>query len=273
MTRVTATISALYQYPVKSCRGHTSAAARYDLHGFVNDRRWMIVDPQGDFITQRELPALARLIPQLSEAGELRLEADGVEPIVVMAGQASTRSRVRVWNDRVPALDAGAAAAAWLEQVLGQPVRLVRTDEHHQRPLKRDAGAPAGVSAAFADAYPFLLISEASLADLNRRLPQSLPMNRFRPNIVVSDCSPFAEDGWHELRVGTQRFAVAAPCARCAVTTTDQDRGVRDGKEPLRTLASFRRVGPDSAVYFGQNLVQLQSAGCLRVGDVVEVLS
>lgn len=273
MTIQTATISALYRYPVKSCRGHAVAGTRYDAHGLLNDRRWMIVSPEGDFITQRELPRLARVAPRLAPEGSLRLNAEGFEPVLVPAPQAPARWHVRVWNDRVPAADAGDAPAAWLERVLGHAARLVRIGQGHQRPLKQDPGAPPGVSAAFADAYPFLLISEASLAELNTRLPQPLPMNRFRPNIVVSGCAAFAEDRWRELRVGGQRFAVAAPCARCAITTTDQERGVRDGKEPLRTLATFRRIGPDTGVYFGQNVVQLQPSGWLRVGDSVEVIA
>jgi hypothetical protein len=149
---------------------------------------------------------------------------------------------------------------------------LVHIGPGHRRPLKRDPGAAAGSSPAFADAYPFLLLSEASLIELNRRLPRPLPVNRFRPNIVVAGCQAFAEDGWSELSIGPGRFAVVSPCARCITTTTDQLRGERDGKEPLRTLARFRRLQGGPEVYFGQNLVHLEPAGLLRVGDPVQVL-
>jgi uncharacterized protein YcbX len=240
----------------------------------VDDRRWMVVRSDGGFLSQREFPKLACVVPEVQLDEGLLLTADGQAALKVDSPSAAgTQIAVRIWDDTLLARDAGDEAAAWLSRVLGTSARLVRQDADHRRALKRDPGAPRGVSAAFADAYPFLLISEASLQELNRRLAEPLPMNRFRPNIVISGGEAFAEDSWKNLHIGGARFALVSPCSRCAITTTDQYRGVRAGKEPLRTLARFRRLDGGSAVYFGQNLVHLDPTGTLRVGDEVGVFT
>ncbi len=261
-------ISALYCYPLKSGRGRRLAQARLDTWGLEGDRAWMVVDGEGGFLSQRSLPAMA-LIEALPRPGGLVLEAPGMAPLAVPVPAGDALREVEVWGDAGVARDAGDAAAAWLEGFLGQACRLVALGPEWRRPVDPDHD-PYGSQAAFSDGFPLLLISEASLADLNARLPAPLPMSRFRPNIVLDSCAPYAEDGWRSLDIGGLRLEVVKPCSRCAITTVDTDTG-RAGKEPLRTLARYRR-GAGGKVYFGQNLVHGQARGVLRVGDVVTVL-
>ena len=260
-------VADLFVYPIKSCGGSAVETAEVDAFGFRNDRRWMIVDENGRFLTQRTVPLLATIRAGISD-GRLSLRAAGWESLAVDAfPESAAAERVTVWRDTVDALPVGEEADAWLSSVLGRPARLVWMPDSTLRPPKRD---PAGVSPriSFADAYSFLVVSRESLDALNARLAEPLPMNRFRPNIVVEGAGPFAEDGWGVVRVGEIELDAAGPCARCATTTTDQETGAR-GVEPLRTLATFRREG--SEVMFGQN-ANHRGTGTVRRGDMVEVL-
>lgn len=271
-----AVVSDLACYPVKSCRAVPLESARVADRGFADDRLWMVADPDGTFRTQRTLPALARITAELDD-GTLRLHHDEHESLAVAvpggaaAGMDARRTTARIWKDECAALDAGDEAAAWLREVLGEPLRLVRiADEAHRRldPEWVDDPEP---QTGFADGYPFLLTTRPSLADLNARLAEPVPMARFRPNIVVDgDIEAFAEDGWRRLRIGDVEFDVVKPCARCVVIATDQQSGAR-AKEPLRTLASYRRAD-GGGVIFGQNLVH-RGRGTIRLGDPVEVLA
>jgi len=183
---------------------------------------------------------------------------------------------VRVWSSEgLLAEDCGDAPASWLGGVLGAPCRLVRVGPAFSRPVKPERSRP-GDLVGFADGYPFLAVSEGSLLDLNRRIERSggrpVPMTRFRPNLVLGGCEPYAEDAWSRIRIGAIVFRVAAPCTRCVITTTDQATGER-GAEPLRTLARYRRNREEpTLVNFGQNLIHEVKSGLLRVGDPVEIL-
>jgi hypothetical protein len=251
-------VESLHVYPVKSARGIALESAAIEERGFEHDRRWMVVDARGRFVSQREEPRLA-LLAVAVEASELVLSTPGMPVLRVPLAPRGARRPVRIWDDPCEAVSVGPEAAAWLGDLFGAPSDLVYMPDDVRRPR------PVG----FADAYPFLLLSTASLDDLNRRLERPLPMNRFRPNIVVSGCAAFAEDAWRRIAIGGIPFAVAKPCARCAITTIDQETGER-GVEPLRTLAAFRRVGTE--VMFGQNLLH-EGRGVVRVGDAVEVLN
>jgi hypothetical protein len=268
------TLAALHVYPVKGCRGLTQATAWAGARGLEGDRRWMVVDGEGRFVSQRTRPRLAVVAPEVT-AGALVLRAPGREPLVVTLGADGGPARggpagaVTVWSDTVAARDAGAEAAAWFGALLGEPARLVFMPDDTRRAIDPDYAAPGDV-VSFADGFPWLLISEASLADLNTRLPGPLPMNRFRPNLVVDGCAPYAEDAWRTLRIGEAVFRVVKPCARCSVTTVNQETGELDGPEPLRTLAGYRRVG--DGVMFGQNLLA-ERGGELRVGAPVEIVA
>lgn len=267
-------LTALYVYPVKSLGGVSLASASVDALGLVGDRRFLVVDETGRFLTQRTLPRMA-LIRTALAAGSLHLSQEGRGGVTVPLAPdpAAPLRTVSVWkSEGLQAEDAGDAAAAWLSEGLATRCRLVRIGPAFQRPILK-ASAVAGDAVSFADAYPFLIISESSLADLNDRLAERgeepLPMNRFRPNLVVSGCAPYAEDTWPRIRIGDVTFRAGGPCARCVMTTTDQETAER-GKEPLRTLATYRRdAGDPTDVNFGQNLIHETKAGVLRVGDEV----
>ncbi len=258
------TVAALYIYPVKSCAGVRRAQATLDVRGLRHDRSWMIVDGHGEFVTQRGHPRLALITPQI-EADMLHLTApEGQAVSVPTTGVVGPTRRVRVWHDWCEAVDQGDAAAQFFSDWLGEFVRLVKmADSFERRVDPRYAKAPA--LTGFSDGYPLLLVSEASLDDLNARLDTPLPMNRFRPNLVVTGCERYAEDGWQQIRINSIAFDVAKPCERCTVTTTDQATGGR-GVEPLHTLATYRRVG--TKVYFGQNIIH-RTTGTLAVGEPV----
>jgi uncharacterized protein YcbX len=266
-------IAELASYPVKSCRAVPLTEAVVEARGFRDDRLWMTTDEAGMFQTQRTLPQLARITASI-DADVLHLAQDGLEPLAVRVptgddASSARHTTVRVWKDDCAAWDAGDAAAAWLEAATGTRLRLVRIDDDHHRRLDPRWVADDEPQTGFADGYPFLLTTTASLADLNARLDEPVPMARFRPNIVVDgDLAAFAEDHWRRLRIGEVEFDVAKPCGRCVVITTDQASGER-AREPLRTLTSYRRQ--DVGVVFGQNLVH-RGRGTIRIGDPVTVL-
>lgn len=262
-------LAALYHYPIKSCRGIALQRAQLTRFGLERDRHWMIVDAEGRFLSQRELPSLALIEPEII-ADRLRLRASGM-PDLLIPDRGSKTIEVDVWGDRVLADDTGREAATWMSDFLGVACRLVALGPAFERTVD-PAFDRFGSRVAFSDGYPLLLLSEASLADLNTRMADPLPMNRFRPNLVVTGCAPYAEDDWRELEIGDVRLHVVKPCARCAITTVDQDQGQFAGKEPLRTLARYRR-GEKGKVLFGQNVIHESKTGVLNVGDAVKVIA
>ena len=260
------TLTTLNRFPVKSLRGESFRALEIGPRGFVFDRRWMVVNAEGRFLTQRQQPRMALIDTSIGEDGTLRLAAQGAGAIRV-ADDELGRIPVTVWGDTVNAALVDPAADAWLSDFLSLPCRLVRFADELTRPVDPTYALPSDHT-AFADGFPFLLISQGSLDDLNARLETPVPMIRFRPNLVVQGCAPFAEDDWKRIRIGTVTFRVAKPCSRCAIPTVDPATGQR-GSEPLRTLAGYRRR--DNQVFFGQNLLH-DGPGRLEVGMKVEVL-
>lgn len=255
-------VSGLFVYPVKSCRGISLERARVGERGILYDREWMIVDGHGQFLTQRVLPRLS-LIEAALEPDALVLRAIGMPELrLQLEGLTGPECVVTVWKDDCRAYDEGPHVAGALSRFLGQPCRLVRMTAND---LRQATSGEARVG--FSDGYPFLLISEASLIDLNSRLPEPLPMNRFRPNIVVDGCESYAEDSWKRIKIGSVRLDGMTQCTRCAITTTDQATAER-GHEPLRTLATYRRT-PDGVV-FGRNFNHLDQ-GELCLGDKVHI--
>jgi uncharacterized protein YcbX len=256
-------------YPVKALRGHALPVSGVETSGLDHDRRWMVVKPDGLFLTQRELPAMA-CISAHTTGDELTLMADAADGLrVKVPGPQAERRQVQVWADAVPALDAGPAAADWLSARLGLPCGLVYLDDPRARPVDPDYGTPED-RALFSDGFPVLLTNTASLAALNAALPKPIDMTRFRPNIVMTGGAPWAEDRWRRIRIGGIVFRVAKPCARCVVTTVDQMTGERpDKSEPLRTLGRIRRTA--GGVMFGQNLIP-DGPGRIAVGDAIEIL-
>ncbi|HEY8539556.1 MAG TPA: MOSC N-terminal beta barrel domain-containing protein [Steroidobacteraceae bacterium] len=262
-----ATISELHIYPVKSCAGIPLSRARLTETGFEHDRRWMIVRPNGRFVTQREEPRLALIRPQLS-LGALHLSAPGLEELTIDPERPGNHVEVVCWQDRCLAIDEGDLAAQWLERHLGSPHRLVRFDPANKRASNRAWTGDREALNQFSDGYPWLLISRASLDALNSRLERPLPMNRFRPNIAVTGLEPFEEDEVVTLSSGSVVFSPVKPCTRCAITTTNQQTGEREGDEPLRTLRTFRFNSELRGVAFGQNVIALSGFGeWLEVGQ------
>lgn len=267
-------VAALYSYPVKSCGGIRHDCADLGQRGLTLDRQWMVVDQTSRFVTQREYPRLALAQPELS-AEWMTLTAPGLPPLTVpLAEHAGGQREVVVWRDTCSAIDEGDAAAAWFSDLLNTGVRLVRMPDRFER-LTSTEYTPEPGPLSFADGYPLLFISEASLEDLNQRLvargKSPVSMDRFRPNVVLAGCEPYAEDTWQHIEIAGVRFDIVKPCARCVMTTVDQTSGaIPDVEEPLATLATYRRV-QNRGVMFGQNGLH-RGGGTLRAGDQVEVL-
>ena len=264
-------VSELNIYPVKSLKGITLQEAGIEDRVFRYDRRWMLVDENGKFLTQREFPVMARISVAVGadaldvSFGDSRLSVPFDVP------DNGGPKRVRIWASLVKAEFYSDELDQWFSNALRTKCRLAAMTDVSKRLVNpyysihkfRD-------TVSFADGYPFLLIGQGSLDDLNSRLENKVPMNRFRPNIVVEGSPAFAEDTWKKIRIGSTIFHVVKPCARCVMPTIDQTTGEKTGVEPLRTLASYRTKR--NKVLFGQNLIADEAGGTLRIGDEVEVL-
>lgn len=259
-------LSALNVYPVKSCAGIRVERWPLDALGLRYDRRWMVLTPEGRPVSQRECPALALVVPEIRPP-HLVLRAPGRKELIVALEPMGGRPvHGEIWGDAITGAAPDHLADAWFSDVVEQEVVFAWLPNDQGRPLDPH-WAPKGGRTSFTDGYPMLLIGEASLADLNSRLAAPLPMNRFRPSLVVTGSAPFAEDGWGSFRIGGIPMEGVKPCPRCVMTTVDQAAGRRDGDEPLRTLATFRKQ--EGGVMFGQNVVHY-GTGELAVGATVE---
>lgn len=260
-------LSRLFVYPLKAAGAIELRDTTLDTFGLSGDRRWVLIGTDGRALTQREHPRLATVRVRLFGTA-LEVSAPGREPLRVEIPGGGPRVAVRVWEAACEGTPAGAVASAWFSDLLDADCRLVYMPPDVIRPVSPSYGRP-GDRVGFADGYPLLLIGEGSLSDLNSRLRQPIPADRFRANLVVGGTEPFEEDRWDRIRIGTCTFRVVKPCARCVVTTIDQQTGIR-GSEPLRTLAGYRKKG--NRVLFGQNLIH-DAPGSVAVEDAVEVLS
>jgi uncharacterized protein len=260
-------LSQLRVYPLKSAGGIALKASEVDGRGLRHDRRWMLVDESGSFMSQRRSPRMALIGVRLGP-DHLVVDAPDMPSLEVPLRPPDGKLLLaRVWNDLVEVSAVDDDADRWFGEFLGVRSKLVYLPDESIRPVDPAYGRTAD-RVGLADGFPFLLVSEASLTHLNARLERPVPMNRFRPNLVVRGCEPFAEDDWRLVRIGSITLRVVKPCARCAITTVDQETAAT-GEEPLRTLARFRRAGKE--VLFGQNLIH-DETGTLRIGDPVEVL-
>jgi uncharacterized protein len=266
------TVSELHVYPLKSCAGIQLPAVTVDAYGFAHDREFMLVDADDHLITQRTAPMLVHVQTALDETS-LQLSAPGFQRVFVplyspASGNTEARRVVTVFQERVRADDMGYEAAEWFSDFLQQPARLVRRGAFFFRTARKGVIVGRNAPITFPDAYPFHLISEETVAELNTRLTNPVPINRFRPNIVIRGVSePYQEDDWQQITIGDVVFQHGEPCGRCTVTTVDQKTGAV-GKEPLRTLATYRRSKKGN-VPFGVYLMSSQTSGELRVGDEV----
>lgn len=260
-------LTGLNIYPIKSLKGISLDEAKIERRGLRYDRRWMLVDMNNKFFTQREFPKMATVSVGIEPKG-LRVTSDGKELLVPFDATPTGIAEVEVWADRCRGEFVSHEADLWFSETLETECRLVYMSDESLRPVN-PTFAIANDVVSFADGYPFLIANEASLGELNSRLAEPVNMNRFRPNFVVNSSEPFAEDNWRSVTIGSESFHVAKPCGRCVMTTVDQQTGIKNGVEPLKTLASFRTQ--NNSVLFGQNLIAIAEGGTIRVGDEVTV--
>lgn len=265
------TLSEIWIYPIKSLGGIRLQKARLTERGLEWDRRWMLLDAEGQFMTQRQIAPMALLEVSLQQNHlEVRHRIKDIAPLKIPFMPESPAELVEapIWDDTSKAIIVSQEANSWFSEVLEQACQLVYMPGEGQRSTSgKTSGRIQKVS--FADEYPALIIGQASLDDLNQRLAEPLPMNRFRPNLVFTGGKPFEEDSWHALTIGNHRFWAEKPCARCVVTTIDQRTGIK-GKEPLTTLATYRKW--NNKLLFGQNLMY-DAGGFVKIGDQIEILS
>ena len=260
----------IHIYPIKSCAGIELESSPVHSRGFPLDRRWLLIEKDGKFISQRSTPSLGQ-IKISSDNDHLLITADGKRALNLQVGGASPSTiKAEIWKDSVEGWWVGQDCDDWFSDVIGREVHLIHMDESVSRPLiKESLPKDQSFEVSFADGYPYLLTTLASLNDLNQRLEVPIPMDRFRSNLVISGSEAFAEDGWRKIAVGEVEFQVVKPCARCQVTTIDQSSGIAS-KEPLKTLATYRKQ--DGKVMFGMNMVAL-SSGTISINDPVKILS
>ncbi|MEU6772464.1 MOSC N-terminal beta barrel domain-containing protein [Streptomyces sp. NPDC046759] len=270
-----AEVESIHVHPVKAFRGHAPREAEVEPWGLAGDRRWALIDTGGKVVTQREQPRLALAAAEPLAGGGLRLSAPGQGPLAVSVPEPAATVPVNIFGTKVEAVPAAPAAHAWCSAYLRADVRLVHMDDPATRRPVDPAYALPGETVSFADGYPLLVTTAASLDALNSLIAEGthadegpLPMNRFRPNVVVAGTEAWAEDHWSRISMGEVVFRVAKASGRCVVTTVDQHTAL-PGREPLLTLARHRKAG--SKLLFGQNLVPL-STGTIRVGDPVRVM-
>lgn len=264
------TVTSLHIYPVKSLRGLSLARTVVLPHGFVGDRRWMLTDTGGCFLTQREVRDLASIEARITTAGLELCHADAGAISVVEPDAGAPLATVTVWRHTGPARRAAPKSEAWLSRVLGRAVHLVFMHDPTSRPVSPDYGR-AGDHVSFADGYPVLVTNTASLDAIIAAGSGTHTMRQFRPSLVVTGAPAWAEDSWQVIRIGAVTLRIVKPCERCVVTTLDPDSGHQLSEtEPLRTLGRIHR-GADGRILFGQNAIP-EGIGTIAVGDVVEVL-
>ena len=271
-------------YPVKSLGGISLEECLIEKRGFQFDRRWMLTDKNGEFFTQREFPKMATLSISVNGESLTVSSSEGEKIEVPFQFERNQTQKVTVWNSVCDALILPKEINEWFSGILETDCQLVYMPDESEREINQFFQLNNEI-VSFADGYPFMLLAENSLNDLNEKLEAKLPMNRFRPNLVIDDAEAFAEDRWKKIQIGKTIFRSTKPCARCVMTTIEQNSGKFDGKEPLKTLAKYRLakdVFPDNfesldlnanAVLFGQNFVPENVGEKIKIGDEVKILS
>jgi uncharacterized protein YcbX len=265
-------LSAIYIYPIKSLGGISVDRAGLSSRGLLYDRRWMLVDAQGLFLTQRTVPELTRLLCSMRDKVLAVSDREGrcpplEVPLVPDVNLMESRL-VEIWEDTVDARHCGEEADQWFSELLKKKVSLVYMHDESNRSVD-ERYVPEGQQVGFADGFPFLLLGASSLQDLNQRLEEPVPLDRFRANLVFTGGSPYEEEGWGDFQIGAISFRGVKPCARCQVITTHQQSGIRC-PEPLKTLATYRKF--DGKVLFGQNAICTDpdfKDKQVRVGDTI----
>jgi len=267
-TLIVFTLSQIWIYPVKSLRGIELQSAEVETRGLQHDRRWMVVSESGRMLTQRDLPVMARIETSITDQLTLAFESNQIEIPFEPSGE---RRNVTVWRDEVAVIDCGDKAGGFLSEILGQKSRLVWMPDETNR-LVDETFARNGEITSFSDGFPFLILGEATIADLNDRIiskdGEAVEATRFRANFLFSGAPPLDEETWEHFKIGEVEFEAVKPCSRCTITTVDQQSGLRMGAEPLKSLREYRKFG--AAVYLGQNLLA-HSFGTVKRGDSIEV--
>jgi len=256
-------------YPIKSCSGINLQQAHVEVRGFPLDRRWMLIETDGHFISQRTTPQMGQIQIQIVDNQLIANYLDHDSLTFDVNTHSLEQVQSHIWKDSLPSYLVSKAVSNWFSKILGRPVHLVFMDQDIARPLvKEQLPNDQAFEVSFADGYPYLLTNQASLDDLNERLEQPINMDRFRSNLVVNGFEAFAEDHWKHIRIGDVDFMVVKPCARCQITRINQKTGI-SSKEPLKTLATYRKQGRQ--VMFGMNLVALNQ-GIIEVNQPVRIL-
>jgi uncharacterized protein YcbX len=267
-------LSEIWVYPVKSLGGIPLQESKVTDRGLELDRRWLLVDNEGRFLSQREYPELALFKPEITKDFLRITHRVLLESIDILLhpvfSDAASKIEVTVWDDTIDAYEVNPTISDWFTKLLGFSTRLVYMPDESERKLDPDYTITGNEITSFSDAYPFLIIGQSSLDDLNGRLAVKISMNRFRPNFVFTNGEAFEEDTWREFKIGDVSFIGVKPCDRCVMTTVDQEKGLISGKDPLKTLAQYRNFG--NKVLFGQNVIGLE-LGTVSVGDEIRVLS
>lgn len=277
-----ATLTDICFYPLKSCAGialqEATLTRRGIMHAGIYDREWMLVDAQGRFLTQREVPRMALVVPSLGD-GHLEVRAPGMAPLLLPLALPDPAGAIEVqvllWDEAVPAFDGGDACAAWFTQALGQPCRLVRFPPAVERLASAKWTGGIDAPTLFSDGFPVLLAGAASLDDVNDKLHgagrSAIPMNRFRPNLVVAGLLPFEEDYCESFEFGDTVLAPVKPCPRCPIPSVDQASGIV-GPDPLDVLHYRAKPALDGAICFGMNcIVTAGGDAIVRIGDEIPV--
>ncbi|MBA3721108.1 MAG: MOSC domain-containing protein [Parachlamydiaceae bacterium] len=267
MTQNIIQVSDLQIYPVKSCKGLQRKSIVIQKKGPEHDRRWMLIDSSNRFMSQRQFPQMA-LIEVTPYDDHLFIRLPNKQEYSIPIQTKDKKIDVVIWKDTCSAIDQGEDIAQALSHFLNTDCRLVFIPDETIRQVNQKYALNPQDEVGFADGYPFLLISEASLEDLNKKLDRPLPMNRFRPNIVINGCSPYEEDTWKTIRIGEIKFSIVKPCSRCVITTIDQSTAEKS-LEPLQMLSTYRKM--EKGIMFGQNIIH-QNLGILNVGDRIEIL-
>jgi hypothetical protein len=264
------TVTDLFIYPLKGCGSIPLTEGHIAERGFAYDRRWMLVDEDHIFLDQIKQPRLASVSPRLTSAG-VRVQAPHMQTLTIPSEPETDQFlTVKVQKKFCEAVVVNTETSDWFSDFLHRPCQLVYMPETTRRPVNPQYALHQDI-VSFASGYPFHLVGQASLDSFNQRLAQPIPMNRFRPNVVIAGAEPFAEDHWQTIRINDQLFHLVRPCDRCAVTLVDQQTGERGGKEPLKTLANFRRF--EKHILFGRYVLSSSLGGTVKVGDPVEVLA
>lgn len=261
------TLSQIYFYPVKSLAGIQVQNWPVDKNGLMHDRKWMLIDDQQQFLSQRRLPRMALIKPRIEE-DRLILSAPGQRDLSIpLYPDKGDNIEVSIWRDKCVAKTVSEQANHWFSNFLKAKCQLVYQPSDRQRQVDQRYAQPSDQT-AFSDGFPFLIVTESSLHALNTEMAEAVGISRFRPNLVIADCDAYAEDSWRRIRINDIEFRLPKPCARCAIPNIDPETAI-SGVEPLATLNRLRKW--ENQVYFGQNALH-GSTGTLSAGDSVEIL-